>query len=75
MHLDTYDRFIRGNKIFRDSVRKIVEVLDLQPTDVVATDEWNGILEPEQPLLIASLGRSQLPPEAVSSVVVKSSGI
>ncbi len=53
MHLDTYDRFIRGNKIFRDSVRKIVEVLDLQPTDVVATDEWNGILEPEQPLLIA----------------------
>lgn len=53
MHLDTYERFIGGKKIFRDSVRKIVEVLGLQPTDVVAPDEWNGILEPEQPPLIA----------------------
>ena len=53
MHLDTYERFIWGKKIFRESVLKIVEVLDLQPIDVVAADEWNGTLEPEQTPLIA----------------------
>ncbi|MBO3461975.1 AAA-like domain-containing protein [Aetokthonos hydrillicola Thurmond2011] len=47
IHLDTYERFIGGKNIFRDSVRKIVEVLDLQPTDIVASDEWFGIPSPK----------------------------
>lgn len=43
--LDTLERLIKRDKVDRESVRKIVYALNLQPTDIIAQAEWDGIAE------------------------------
>jgi DNA-binding Xre family transcriptional regulator len=38
--LDTLERLIRREKVDRDSVRKIVSALNLQPAEIIDGDEW-----------------------------------
>lgn len=47
--LDTLERLIKRDKVDRESVRKIVYALDLQPTEIIARDEWEGIPTAPQP--------------------------
>lgn len=46
--LDTVERLIKREKVDRESVRKIVYVLDLQPTDIIDRDEWEGVIKTSQ---------------------------
>lgn len=41
--LDTLERFIKRINVQRDSVRRITQVLDLQPTDIIDPEAWEGI--------------------------------
>jgi transcriptional regulator with XRE-family HTH domain len=41
IHLDTLKRLLRNVRIDRESVRKIAEALELQPTAIVQPDEWS----------------------------------
>ncbi|GAP96955.1 AAA-like domain-containing protein [Leptolyngbya sp. NIES-2104] len=61
--LDTVERLRdRVEKVERESVRKIVCPLNLQPTDIIDPDEWDGKLSIEaelaQQLRIALVGRN-----------------
>ncbi len=40
--LDTVKRLIKPKNVDRESVRSIVYPLNLQPTDIIDPDEWNG---------------------------------
>ncbi|MBM0745468.1 AAA-like domain-containing protein [Phormidium sp. CLA17] len=39
--LDTLERLIKRERVDRDSVRRIVAALNLQPTDIIDPDEWH----------------------------------
>lgn len=47
---DTLERLVKGGKVDKDSVRMIVSVLDLEPTDIIDPNVWNRIpiAEPEK---------------------------
>jgi len=49
---DTLKRLIKGHRVDRNSVRDVVAALNLKPTDIVQTDEWNStyqVSDTEQP--------------------------
>lgn len=43
---DTLKRLIRRDRVDRNSVRDIVSALDLEPTDIVDSQEWNQWYDP-----------------------------
>jgi serine/threonine-protein kinase len=52
--LDTLERLIKHEKVDRESVRKLVYALNLQPTDIVNCEEWEGVPRTSQPCEEAS---------------------
>jgi lambda repressor-like predicted transcriptional regulator len=42
---DTVERIIKGVPVGKESIRKIATALNLQPTDIVAAQEWNPPLK------------------------------
>lgn len=45
--LDTLERLIKRKNVDRDSVRKIVSTLKLQPTDIIDPDVWEPLIDPQ----------------------------
>lgn len=43
---DTLKRLMRRDRVDRNSVRDIVSALDLEPTDIVASQDWNQWYDP-----------------------------
>lgn len=60
---DTLKRLMRRDRVDRSSVRDIVSVLDLQPTDVVEFQEWNQWYDPAG----ISVEALELPPQPQSA--------
>lgn len=72
---DTLKRLIRRERVDRSSVRDIVAVLELEPTDIVDPQEWNQWYDPAgtslpeaEPIAVASEPpREELPDELHSA--------
>jgi serine/threonine-protein kinase len=45
--LDTLERLIKRKNVDRDSVRKLVAALELQPTDIIDPDVWEPLIDPQ----------------------------
>ncbi|MBD2077080.1 AAA-like domain-containing protein [Phormidium sp. FACHB-592] len=45
--LDTLERLIKRKNVDRDSVRRLVAALELQPTDIIDPDVWEPLIDPQ----------------------------
>lgn len=71
---DTLKRLMRRDRVDRNSVRDIVSALDLEPTDIVASQEWNQWYDPTSTELATAeltteLTTTELTPELAKTTV------